>query len=277
MVEKKYRPSVLFLTRKDPANCFVAQGLSSSKSINLRAVLIESRSMGRRQLLYKKICNAYKKNSLPGALKLIIDLPYLYFQDRGLLKMQKQKLWGGSDPLMPQNVPVHCFDDLNSRESINFVKEMDADFLIVMGTRILIKELYSASKSGAINIHMGITPEYRGSKGEFWALYRDDLENIGFTVHFIDDGIDTGEILYQHFTRPELNDNERTLRIKNIFNVVPAVELVLENLQMGVTLQISREGRKSCFFSTPSMFQYMRLHWRLRREKNRKRMGMKKH
>ena len=48
-----------------------------------------------------------------------------------------------------------------------------------------------------LNYHAGITPKYRGMNGGYWALATGDAENFGATVHLVDAGVDTGDVLYQ--------------------------------------------------------------------------------
>ena len=50
-------------------------------------------------------------------------------------------------------------------------------------------------KKKAINIHMGISPYYRGTDCNFWALYDCKPELVGATLHLISKGIDNGKII----------------------------------------------------------------------------------
>jgi folate-dependent phosphoribosylglycinamide formyltransferase PurN len=61
---------------------------------------------------------------------------------------------------------------------------------------------YSSINSKFVNIHVGITPKYRGVHGTYWALVNNDVENSGVTVHFVDEGIDTGNIINQAIVVP---------------------------------------------------------------------------
>jgi folate-dependent phosphoribosylglycinamide formyltransferase PurN len=72
------------------------------------------------------------------------------------------------------------------------LKAINPDLVIVNGTRIISKKVLSSINSKFVNIHVGITPKYRGVHGTYWALVNNDVENSGVTVHFVDEGIDTG-------------------------------------------------------------------------------------
>lgn len=99
---------------------------------------------------------------------------------------------------------------VNSQECITILKEISPDIIIVNGTRLLSKEVIEATNAIIINMHTGITPKYRGSHGAYWALRNNDKENAGVTVHFIDEGIDTGKIIYQSTIPITADDNFTT-------------------------------------------------------------------
>jgi peptidoglycan/xylan/chitin deacetylase (PgdA/CDA1 family) len=65
---------------------------------------------------------------------------------------------------------------------------------IVLGTRVLKRHTFSAPEYGSINLHKGQVPRYRGMPPAFWELYEGAAE-AGVTVHYVDDGLDTGEVL----------------------------------------------------------------------------------
>ena len=61
---------------------------------------------------------------------------------------------------------------------------------------ILKKELYSKCRYGAINLHQSILPKYRGKDPITNAIINGE-NRVGFTIHYIDDGVDTGNIIFQ--------------------------------------------------------------------------------
>jgi methionyl-tRNA formyltransferase len=71
------------------------------------------------------------------------------------------------------------------------------DVVLVIGTRIIGKETLAVIDVPVINVHAGWTPGYRGQAGGYWALASGDAEHAGVTIHLVDEGVDTGDILYQ--------------------------------------------------------------------------------
>lgn len=92
-----------------------------------------------------------------------------------------------------------------------------------MGTSILKKNVIDACKSEIINVHGGYLPYYRGNNCIYFAYLNDDWERIANTIHYIDNGIDTGDII--EIVRPTIlpNDNPETLYCK-------AKKLAIHNL-----------------------------------------------
>ena len=78
-------------------------------------------------------------------------------------------------------------------ECILQIKKLAPDLLIFAGMPIVSKEILSIPKIGTINGHLGLIPDYRGNYTVHWSLYND--ATVGVTVHWVDDGIDTGPII----------------------------------------------------------------------------------
>lgn len=89
---------------------------------------------------------------------------------------------------------LHAVGSMNSLEAIRVLGECRADLGIVLGTRILKPGTFNVPRLGSINLHKGKVPEYRGMPPGFWELY-DGVTSAGVTVHFVDKGLDTGDII----------------------------------------------------------------------------------
>ena len=81
-----------------------------------------------------------------------------------------------------------------------FTDALQADHFILFGSSYVHGELAQLLiQQKAICMHMGIAPEYRGSAPNFWALYDRRPELVGATIHLLDEGSDTGPILFHAF------------------------------------------------------------------------------
>ena len=84
--------------------------------------------------------------------------------------------------------------NLNSPEAAELLRKTGAQLGVVLGTRILKRSTFSVPPRGSINLHKGKVPDYRGMPPGFWELY-EQSPSAGVTVHFVDDGLDTGDII----------------------------------------------------------------------------------
>lgn len=103
------------------------------------------------------------------------------------------------------NVP-----SVNSEACRRVLKAGGPKAVFVVSTRIISSETLAAVDAPFINYHSGINPAYRGMFGGYFALAKGEPEHFGATVHLIDEGVDTGDILYQSTVNTEPGDNFHT-------------------------------------------------------------------
>lgn len=108
-------------------------------------------------------------------------------------------------------IPVHEGLRVNKNKSLDLIKSYSCDLLISMSfNQIIKKPLIDLAPLGFINCHAGALPDYRGRNILNWALINDEKE-FGITVHFIDEGIDTGDIISQEMFSINDEDDYGTL------------------------------------------------------------------
>lgn len=94
-------------------------------------------------------------------------------------------------------IPVLFSPNVNSDEFLEEVKQYDVDLFVSMSfNQIFHKKFIQTPPLGTINCHAGKLPFYRGRNILNWALINDEKE-FGITVHYVDEGIDTGDIILQ--------------------------------------------------------------------------------
>lgn len=100
----------------------------------------------------------------------------------------------------------------NGPESERLLKSLAPDVLVLGGSRILKPHILSIPRIGVLNPHPGLLPAYRGVDVIPWAVYNGDP--LGVTVHFVDPGIDTGDIVAQRQFEVQPGDSLGSLRRK---------------------------------------------------------------
>lgn len=108
----------------------------------------------------------------------------------------------GGPRFAPRNVrqlPVKM-GDLNRLPLATFGEALAADLYVVFGASFIKGPLVEHLVANrAINIHMGVSPYYRGSSTNFWAMYDDRPQFVGATIHRLSNGLDSGPMLFHAF------------------------------------------------------------------------------
>ena len=94
-------------------------------------------------------------------------------------------------------------DELNSQRSVAFVDQVRPDIVLIFGSGLVKDPLYSVLPKHTINMHLGLSPQYRGAATLFWPFYYMDPFSAGTTFHYIVAEPDAGDVIHQ--TVPQLN------------------------------------------------------------------------
>lgn len=89
--------------------------------------------------------------------------------------------------------PVAVCHNQNSSESIAHLQEWSPDLIIFTSGNILRRQLLEVPRLGVLNVHLALLPEVRGMSSPEWSLL--NRIPVGITIHYMDEGIDTGPIL----------------------------------------------------------------------------------
>ena len=97
-----------------------------------------------------------------------------------------------------QNLGLKIFEPLNLNEPdfINQIQKLNLDLIIVVAFKKLPKTLFNIPTIGTINLHASLLPNYRGAAPINWVIINGEKET-GLTTFFINDDIDTGDIILQ--------------------------------------------------------------------------------
>jgi folate-dependent phosphoribosylglycinamide formyltransferase PurN len=148
-------------------------------------------------------------------------------------------------------------NSVNSNECLIYLKEINPDLIIVNGTRIINKNILSNISVKFINTHVGITPQYRGVHGAYWALVNNDKENCGVTVHLVDEGIDTGDLIKQSIINVTVQDNFVTYPFLQIGVGIELLEDVINQINNDKLKYYRKENTKSNLFTHPTFTEYL--------------------
>ena len=139
---------------------------------------------------------------------------------------------------------------------------LKSDVYIVFGSSYIKGELVDfLVKQKAINIHAGVSPYYRGTDCNFWALFDNNPHLVGSTIHLLSKGLDSGSMLYHAMSNLKLNPFEYTMstvksafhsiaeRIKDgsIFAIKPLAQDKVKEVKYSKKIEFSEEVVKEYF------------------------------
>ena len=111
-------------------------------------------------------------------------------------------------------VPLLAVRDLNAPPNVELVAALHPDLILVIGwTRLLGPAVLAIPELGAIGFHASLLPRYRGRAPVNWAIINGERET-GNTMFFLDEGVDTGDIIDQRRIPIEDSDDCSTLYAK---------------------------------------------------------------
>ena len=155
---------------------------------------------------FQSILDAYEMGKLPNCkIKLLI--------------VNKKEAYA-IERAKKHNVPYYIIESNNKKreefdlEMLEILKSNQIEIVVLAGfMRILSKQFISEYKDKIINIHPSLLPKFPGVHA-----HRDAIEAkakiSGCTVHFVDEGVDTGPIIMQESVAVDIDDDEHTLSEK---------------------------------------------------------------
>lgn len=99
----------------------------------------------------------------------------------------------------PEDVAVKSieFGSLNSDSILQALEDYKIDFLVLFGSSIIKDKLLQRFPDKVINMHLGLSPYYKGSGTNFFPAYHNEFSCIGATIHLATSKVDAGDILHQ--------------------------------------------------------------------------------
>ncbi len=193
-------PSVLVLCGRSARHIYLANRLCAAT--NVVGIVHEAGS----QWSKKKVLKLLRPDNF-------LRKVWRWLRDRRRYAGNPESAFYFADKLAMLNRPdlVTLVPHINHEDVIALTDRLQPDIIAVFGTALLRGQLLTKGKLGILNLHGGLSPEYRGADCTFWALYNGEPEKIGCTLHFIDAGIDTGKLIAHVCPEVREGDDELTL------------------------------------------------------------------
>jgi methionyl-tRNA formyltransferase len=147
-----------------------------------------------------------------------------------------QFFFSNTPPRLDHPELVHLVPHINHPDVIALARDLRPDLIAVFGTSLIRGDLLKAGRLGIVNMHGGLSPEYRGADCTFWALYNREPQKIGCTLHWIDAGIDTGGLIAHVCPPVHADDDELALFWRAVQTSAPVYAELIQRLGRGERL-----------------------------------------
>lgn len=152
--------------------------------------------------------------------------------------------------ILDYDIKTETVDNINAQRTIDLLKEIKPDVVIVRGTSIIFNRTIE-SVPLTLNLHAGLSPYYRGTHCSEWALFNWDPYNIGSTLHKVTPNIDGGNILGQVRIDIDPQDNIISIEAKMC---AQGTSMLLD------ALRFIKDGKKLIFHRQNLSIGYLNLH-----------------
>ena len=127
----------------------------------------------------------------------------------------ENKKWFNNELILIENlIKTYKFKSINSLGSIQKIKDLKPDIIIVFGTGIIKKEFINASNCPMLNLHGGDPEKYRGLDSHLWSIYHKDYDSLVTSIHLLDEELDNGEIIFKG--KLNLNKDSNLVNLRSV-------------------------------------------------------------
>ena len=211
--DKIERPlSIVMMTNKSSHAKAILKHLSMNE-IPIRSTVIERRREGYHNLskkndFIKRLIRLAKSEGVIGSFSLLVQVL------GQTIHIGSEQDWQNDSFYRNYSSEVEVVDDFNGKVCEEYLKHIEPDLIVLGGSRIIRKNIIEIPRIGILNAHPGLLPEYRGVDVIRWAILNG--EDVGVTVHFIDEEIDCGTICLQEVISINFGkDNIQDISIKS--------------------------------------------------------------
>ena len=156
----------------------------------------------------------------------------------------------------------------DSEDSLEWIKRKKPDLILIHTPYWVSKKVRDLVNGRVIGGHPGLTQYHRGTHSPFWAIYNNDQEKLGYSIFWVDSGVDSGDIIHQGEIKANKEDSYITLSWKGMKLIVENIISILSNVSdvSEISSQKNNNLSQETIFYHPTFYQYIkyRLKQRLR-------------
>ncbi|MBC8495280.1 hypothetical protein H8D36_03950, partial [archaeon] len=173
--------------------------------------------------IYEKKANIHEKKDFPEPDNNIIKQ---HFAGRG----ENEKKYFAEQSILDISIPNELqvgTGGSNSPEVFEWINQLNPDIIQLFGSSIIKDHILDKYSNRVVNIHLGLSPYYRGSGTNFWPLVHKKVECVGATIHLAVKDVDAGGVLHQVRPNGEAADTPHDIGNKTIIAGIQAIPTIL--------------------------------------------------
>ena len=142
-------------------------------------------------------------------------------------------------------IPMHYVSDINSEETVSWIKSRNADVIFCFGwSRLIKKEILGCTPQGVLGYHPTLLPNNRGRHPIVWSLVL-GLKQTGSTFFFMNEEADAGDIVSQVEIVIDYKDDARSLYDKLVFVAKGQMTELVPRLKSGDVRRLKQDELRS--------------------------------
>jgi methionyl-tRNA formyltransferase len=246
---------IILTSSKKGSAAYHLEELLKSNKIKIKAVILNQGEIKDKKKYYIRKLKKILKIGIFGAINGIrIRKWYSIGISKYLTVRQIDEI------CLENNIVFRTTPTINCEQTIAFFKDASPDLGLSLGNGFIGSKIFKIPKYGIINIHHEELPAYQNAQSIIWQLYNYS-SFTAFTIHKIDQHIDTGEILYQEKIPITFHDTLAETVSHSYANLwensAKGLIKVLENFK--TFYENGKAQSHGASYTTPKMFQFLRI------------------
>ncbi|WPE15954.1 formyltransferase family protein [Candidatus Thioglobus autotrophicus] len=208
------KQKIVILTGSEYRHIFFRKYIGLSKKIKIVKTYCE----GLEKTLAKTVFDDHKNN----------ELRLKHLSSREQSEKDFFKLFVDNTPDKSNAIHIKK-GDINLDIHIEEIIKINPDIIIAYSCSIIKGRLLNNFKGRFLNVHLGLSPYYRGSGTNYWPLVNNEPEYVGVTFMHIDSGVDTGDIIHQIHADYYYGDSPSQIGNRLICKMTKVFKCIVEN------------------------------------------------
>jgi methionyl-tRNA formyltransferase len=158
------------------------------------------------------------------------------------------RLWVILEVGILRRVPVYQTSSVRDPVFMRWVTSLNPDLIVIFScNQIIPEEIITLPRCGCINVHPSLLPKYRGAHPHFWVLVKGEAVT-GVTVHYVDVGVDSGDIVIQQVL--PIHPRDTMFSLNERLNQLGARLLVkaVQSIRNGTAPRIPQDHARASYF-----------------------------